>query len=60
MDLKAAIVMLDTLVFAIREAVRLQDTNALILVTELFRAILAEGKDFTLQVLEHLQVFLTE
>jgi|GEM_PF-7073836 len=60
MDLEAGIAILDTLMFAIEQSVVLQDKNALILVTEFFRMVFAEGKDFALQVLEHLITFFVE
>lgn len=60
MDMKAVQAVLDTLVFAVEQAVHLQDENALILITEIFRAIFAQGRDVALQVLEHLQTLFVE
>lgn len=60
MDLKAAKALLETLVFAIEQAVVLNDKNALVLVTEFFRAVFAQDREFSLLVLQHLLEFFEE
>lgn len=57
MDMKTGTAMLDTLVFAIQQAVKLQDENAILILIEFFEVVLAQGREFALQVLEHLREF---
>jgi hypothetical protein len=54
MDLKAAKALLETLIFAIEQAVHLNDKNALILINEFFRVIFAQEKELVLEVLHQI------
>ena len=57
MDIESAKALLETLVFAVEQAVQLQDTNVLLLVIEFFKAVIEQGRELTLAVLEHLLAF---